>query len=207
MPVPVSICDYDPAWPARFEAARFAISMAVGVRLVAVEHIGSTFVPGLAAKPVIDVMPSLRRFEDGHACVAPLEALGYVYRGEYGISRAALLRQLQLAGKTRPTRAHAGGRLRSLDQAPPFPRLPTGPSCRGPGVRRAEARPGRTVSVGNGRLRRQQVEVRTGHPRPRRLCAGYVPAMCRLNNPLHRSLNHDYTPLEDAQARGGAVQG
>ena len=78
MPVPVSICDYDPAWPARFEAARFAIS-------IAVEHIGSTSVPGLAAKPIIDVMPSLRRFEDGHACVAPLEALGYVYRGEYGI--------------------------------------------------------------------------------------------------------------------------
>jgi GrpB-like predicted nucleotidyltransferase (UPF0157 family) len=85
MPVPVSIRDYDPAWPPRFEAARSAITAAVGERLVGIEHIGSTSVPGLAAKPIIDVMPGLRRFEDGHACVAALEALGYVYRGEYGI--------------------------------------------------------------------------------------------------------------------------
>lgn len=53
--------------------------------LLAVEHIGSTSVPGLGAKPIIDVMPGLRTFEDGGKVVSPLERIGYEYRGEYGI--------------------------------------------------------------------------------------------------------------------------
>ena len=84
MPAPIVIVDYDPRWPLRFEAARTAITRAVGGLLVSIEHVGSTAVPGLAAKPIIDIMPGIRRFEDGYECVAPLEALGYEYRGEYG---------------------------------------------------------------------------------------------------------------------------
>ena len=53
--------------------------------LESIEHIGSTAVPGLAAKPIIDIMPGIRRFDDGFDCVAPLEAVGYSYHGEGGI--------------------------------------------------------------------------------------------------------------------------
>lgn len=81
----VVLVTYDPEWPARFEAARAAILEACRGVVKEVEHIGSTAVPGLAAKAIIDMMPGLERFEDGERCVAPLEGLGYEYRGEYGI--------------------------------------------------------------------------------------------------------------------------
>lgn len=86
MSAPVIIVDYDPQWPARYETARRAILKAVGAVLESIEHVGSTSVPGLAAKPIIDIMPGIRRFEDGFECVAPLEAIGYRFRGEDGIS-------------------------------------------------------------------------------------------------------------------------
>ncbi len=76
---------YDPIWPIRFEEARRGLLEACGGLLVAVEHVGSTAVPGLGAKPYLDLMPGLRRYEDGPGLVEPLAALGYVYRGEYGI--------------------------------------------------------------------------------------------------------------------------
>lgn len=82
----VAVVDYDPSWPARFEAIRAEIERACGDLLVCVEHVGSTAVPGLAAKPIIDVQPGLRAFEDGFACVEPMQALGYEYRGEWGIA-------------------------------------------------------------------------------------------------------------------------
>ena len=85
MPAPVVIVEYDPDWPLRFEAARSAIKKAVGPLLLSIEHVGSTAVPGLAAKPIIDIMPGVRSFEDGFACVEPLESIGYEYRGENGI--------------------------------------------------------------------------------------------------------------------------
>ena len=62
MPAPIVIVDYAPHWPLRFEAARSAITGAFGELLVSIEHVGSTAVPGLAAKPVIDIMPGTRRF-------------------------------------------------------------------------------------------------------------------------------------------------
>ena len=85
MPAPVLIADYDPEWPLHFEAAKRTIAQAVGPLLVSIEHIGSTAVPNVASKPIIDIMPGIRRFEDGFDCVAPLEALGYDCRGELGI--------------------------------------------------------------------------------------------------------------------------
>ena len=58
---------------------------ACGDALIAIEHVGSTSIAGLGAKPIIDVMPGLRAFEDGPRTVSPLERIGYEYRGEYGI--------------------------------------------------------------------------------------------------------------------------
>lgn len=82
---PVEIVDYDPRWPAMFEEEKARILGACGEWLAAVEHIGSTSVPGLPAKPIIDVMPGLRRLEDGVHCIEPMQKLGYQYLGEYGI--------------------------------------------------------------------------------------------------------------------------
>ncbi|HET7135145.1 MAG TPA: GrpB family protein [Casimicrobiaceae bacterium] len=79
---PIVIAEYDPAWAERFGAERDAIVAACGDALVAVEHVGSTSVPGLAAKPIIDIMPGLRSLDDAPPLIAPLATLGYEYAPE-----------------------------------------------------------------------------------------------------------------------------
>ena len=77
---PIEIADYDPSWPASFEAEAVAIRQALaGFGELSVEHIGSTAVPGLAAKPVVDVMVVIADESRWPAVVAPLEGLGYAY--------------------------------------------------------------------------------------------------------------------------------
>ncbi len=77
---PVVIADYDPGWPQRFEAECDLIVRTCGVgAFVRVEHVGSTSVPGLAAKPVIDMMPGLRSLDDAPTLVPLLESIGYEY--------------------------------------------------------------------------------------------------------------------------------
>ena len=78
----VIVVDYDPAWPARYEKERVRIARALRHVVVAIEHVGSTAVPGLAAKPIIDIMVGVREQADGERCIQPLEAIGYEYRGE-----------------------------------------------------------------------------------------------------------------------------
>lgn len=85
LPAPILIEAYHPAWPSIAARLAAGITEACGGAVLRVEHIGSTSVPGLAAKPVIDLMPVLARFEGGERCVAPMQARGYEYRGEYGI--------------------------------------------------------------------------------------------------------------------------
>lgn len=82
---PVVVVEYDPGWPAAFRAERDRIAAALGGLAVEIQHMGSTAVPGLGAKPVIDIMLGLRSLDDVDACVAPMESLGYEYKGEYGI--------------------------------------------------------------------------------------------------------------------------
>ena len=81
----IEIAEYDPAWPSAYERERAAILGALGDLVFAIEHVGSTSVPGLGAKPIIDIMIGLRSLADHASCVAPLEALGYEYKGEFGI--------------------------------------------------------------------------------------------------------------------------
>jgi GrpB-like predicted nucleotidyltransferase (UPF0157 family) len=86
LPAMIVLAPYDPDWPARFAAARDEILSACAGLVIEVHHIGSTSIPGIAAKPIIDIMPVVRRFEHGATCVGGLRALGYEYRGEYGIA-------------------------------------------------------------------------------------------------------------------------
>ncbi len=77
---PVVLVPYDASWPRRFAEEKAAISNALGDRTVAIEHVGSTAVPGLLAKPTIDIMVGIRRLSEAAACIAALESLGYEYR-------------------------------------------------------------------------------------------------------------------------------
>ncbi|TXL61820.1 GrpB family protein [Aeromicrobium terrae] len=79
-PRDIVIADYDEAWPRRFEAERDRILEALGTRAVRVDHVGSTSVPGLAAKPIVDIDLSVEDVEDEAAYVPDLEAAGYVLR-------------------------------------------------------------------------------------------------------------------------------
>lgn len=110
-PEPVVVADYDPAWPAWFARTAAAIRDACGAPVIRVEHIGSTSVPGLAAKPIIDVMPLLARVVDGLACVEPMRALGYESRGEFGIAgRHFFVRDAGERGRPRePVHMYAEG--------------------------------------------------------------------------------------------------
>ncbi|NIX18890.1 MAG: GrpB family protein, partial [Actinobacteria bacterium] len=76
---PIRLADYDPEWPERFEQEAARIREAAGDHLLALEHIGSTAVPGLAAKPVVDMLGGTETLADADACVGPLEAIGYEY--------------------------------------------------------------------------------------------------------------------------------
>lgn len=71
---------YDPRWPVRFEEEKGRILGAAGKVIRAVEHIGSTAVPNLAAKPVIDMIGGVQSLSDVSRYVEPLAAIGYEYR-------------------------------------------------------------------------------------------------------------------------------
>ena len=81
---PLRLVDYDPAWPARFTAEAARVARAIGAHARAIEHVGSTAVPGLAGKPVLDLAVAVESEAAADACVGPLEALGYEYRGPHG---------------------------------------------------------------------------------------------------------------------------
>jgi GrpB-like predicted nucleotidyltransferase (UPF0157 family) len=76
----IVIDDYDPAWPARYSAERARILNAIGPAVRRIEHIGSTSVPGLAAKPIVDILVAVDDPDDEAAFVPALEATGYVLR-------------------------------------------------------------------------------------------------------------------------------
>jgi GrpB-like predicted nucleotidyltransferase (UPF0157 family) len=85
MPEPVVIVDYDPAWPGRYEALRAPLAEALDGLAVEIVHVGSTSVPGLAAKPVIDLNIVLRSEGDLPTVVERLARLGYAHEGDLGI--------------------------------------------------------------------------------------------------------------------------
>jgi GrpB-like predicted nucleotidyltransferase (UPF0157 family) len=74
---PITIADYDDSWPEQYEAEKERILSELGARLTAIEHIGSTAVPGLAAKPVIDIMPGVPTLADAEQCIEGMRRLGY----------------------------------------------------------------------------------------------------------------------------------
>lgn len=87
----IEVVDYDAAWPERFAILRDRLEPAVGDVAIAIEHVGSTSVPGLAAKPVIDIDVIV------HAANLPIAieritALGYEHLGEMGVPQREAFR-------------------------------------------------------------------------------------------------------------------
>jgi GrpB-like predicted nucleotidyltransferase (UPF0157 family) len=77
---PVVLADYDLKWPVQFEHEARRIRKVLGERALRVEHIGSTSVPGLVAKPIIDILLVVADSADEPSYVPPLEEAGYVLR-------------------------------------------------------------------------------------------------------------------------------
>lgn len=77
---PVLLTPYDPAWPGAFERERVALEAAIGPWVVGgIHHVGSTAVPGLEAKPIVDVLAGVEDLESSRACFEPLARLEYMY--------------------------------------------------------------------------------------------------------------------------------
>jgi GrpB-like predicted nucleotidyltransferase (UPF0157 family) len=76
---PIEVVAYDPRWPLQYQQERDRIAAALGENAVAIEHVGGTAVPGLPAKPVIDIMVGVPDIERAGQAVAGLINLGYQY--------------------------------------------------------------------------------------------------------------------------------
>jgi GrpB-like predicted nucleotidyltransferase (UPF0157 family) len=98
----IAIADYDPSWPLRYQAWQRELSAALGSVAVRIEHVGSTSVPGLPAKPIIDVQVSVNDLANENRYVPPLEKLGLQLR-----SRDAYHRYFRpYPGRTRDIHVH-----------------------------------------------------------------------------------------------------
>ena len=76
----IVIVDYNPLWPEKFQKHAEILSRALGTKALSIEHVGSTSVPGLAAKPIIDIIVQVDNSGDEPAYLPALLAAGYVLR-------------------------------------------------------------------------------------------------------------------------------
>lgn len=98
----VKVVPHDPLWRDAFETEAKSIAEALGENALSVRHIGSTAIPGIHAKPVIDLLVEVVDLERVDEQSSSMEALGYEAKGEYGISGRRYFRKNDLEG----TRTH-----------------------------------------------------------------------------------------------------
>lgn len=89
----IRVVDYDSEWPRMFEEIRGVVWPAVSEVAIGMEHVGSTAVPGLAAKPVIDACVIVASKEEVQPAVARLETIGYQHRGNLGVADREAFKQ------------------------------------------------------------------------------------------------------------------
>ena len=82
----VELVDHSPAWASQARAVAGQVAWALGPILVDIHHVGSTSIPGIQAKPVIDMVPVVTHLDTLDAAADILSSLGYVWRGEFGIA-------------------------------------------------------------------------------------------------------------------------
>jgi GrpB-like predicted nucleotidyltransferase (UPF0157 family) len=85
VPAPVIVVDYDPTWPLIFQTLADRVAGAMAELALIIEHVGSTAVPGLAAKPIIDMDVVVASEHDISPAIERLTTLGYVHEGDLGI--------------------------------------------------------------------------------------------------------------------------
>jgi GrpB-like predicted nucleotidyltransferase (UPF0157 family) len=100
----VNVVDYDLNWPDSFAIEKKLLANVIGINAVSIEHIGSTAVAGLAAKPVIDILVEVTSLSDLDASSNGIAALDYIVKGESGISGR---RYFQKGGNQRSHHVHA----------------------------------------------------------------------------------------------------
>lgn len=82
----VVVVDYDPEWAILYEEEKRRILEVLGHIIVEIEHIGSTAVPNLGAKPIIDIIAAVSHLSDAEKCIEPLSSIDYEYVPEYEAS-------------------------------------------------------------------------------------------------------------------------
>jgi GrpB-like predicted nucleotidyltransferase (UPF0157 family) len=96
------LVDYQPGWPDAFEDERKRIASALGELARGIEHYGSTAVPGMRSKPIIDILIGVLPLDAWAHCKGPLEALGYDYAANAGVPGHHILGR----GRDRTERTH-----------------------------------------------------------------------------------------------------
>lgn len=100
----IEIIEYDPEWAIKFELEKELLLAAIGDTALNIEHIGSTSISGMVAKPVIDILIEVSNLKSLDSKGKKLEALGYEVKGEYGIEGR---RYFQKGGNQRTHHVHA----------------------------------------------------------------------------------------------------
>ncbi len=80
----VKLVPYSSEWKRLFAEEERVLRASIGAYVMDIQHVGSTAIPGLEAKPIIDIAVAVRRLEDVEKCIEPLERLGYEYKGDEG---------------------------------------------------------------------------------------------------------------------------
>jgi GrpB-like predicted nucleotidyltransferase (UPF0157 family) len=83
---PIEIVEYDESWPEEFERLRARLAAALGSVATRIEHVGSTAVPGLAAKPKLDVDVVVASHAGVEAAIVRLAEIGFVHLGDLGVA-------------------------------------------------------------------------------------------------------------------------
>ena len=89
-------------WIERFATIRARILAECGDAVIEVFHIGSTAIPGMLCKPILDVIPIVHSWADGKRCIEPMAGLGFEYRGPYGMRTRHYFKRIDKA----PCNAH-----------------------------------------------------------------------------------------------------
>ncbi len=100
----IEIIEYDPVWPGRFELEKKRLMDVLGSNAIEIHHMGSTAVPGLAAKPVIDILVAVKDLTGLDVRNFEMEKIGYTVKGEFGIPGR---RYFQKGGDNRTHQVHA----------------------------------------------------------------------------------------------------
>ncbi|MEI7986798.1 MAG: GrpB family protein [Armatimonadota bacterium] len=98
----VEIHSYDPDWPRLYAEEAKRLHSALGDWILDIRHIGSTAIPGMPSKPIIDIAIGIRDFDEGFDMVPLMTELGYHFRGEVGVPR----RHFYMLGKPRTHHVH-----------------------------------------------------------------------------------------------------